>query len=177
MEFRRVKAGVRGPFLVVAPLTTLGHWRREIETWTDMNVICFMGGKDDRQLIVDHELWYREPGANGRLGRKTRTPKFHVMLTSFEILRDCASVFTQFAWDITIVDEAHRLKALQSATRCALRSHVSAVGISIPINVPRLRNTACCVLHCAVLAPRNQRQTLAITWSLPCLCAGRASGT
>ena len=32
MEFRRVKANVHGPFLVVAPLTTLGHWRREIET-------------------------------------------------------------------------------------------------------------------------------------------------
>ena len=24
------------PFLVIAPLTTLGHWVREIETWTDM---------------------------------------------------------------------------------------------------------------------------------------------
>jgi SNF2 family DNA or RNA helicase len=48
MEFLRVKARVRDPMLIVAPLTTLGHWRREIETWTTMNCICYMGGKDDR---------------------------------------------------------------------------------------------------------------------------------
>lgn len=27
---------IPGPFLVVAPLTTLGHWQREIQTWTNM---------------------------------------------------------------------------------------------------------------------------------------------
>lgn len=48
MEFLRVKARARDPMLIVAPLTTLGHWRREIETWTHMNCICYMGGKDDR---------------------------------------------------------------------------------------------------------------------------------
>ena len=36
LESIRTVAGVRGPFLIVAPLTTLGHWQREIETWTDM---------------------------------------------------------------------------------------------------------------------------------------------
>lgn len=29
-------AGASAPCLVVAPLTTLGHWKREIETWTDL---------------------------------------------------------------------------------------------------------------------------------------------
>lgn len=53
LEFRRQKAGVRGPFLVVAPLTTLGHWAREIETWTPMNSVTFSGGKDDRQVCAD----------------------------------------------------------------------------------------------------------------------------
>ena len=36
MEYQRQVMGTRGPFLVVAPLTTLGHWKREIETWTTM---------------------------------------------------------------------------------------------------------------------------------------------
>ena len=36
LEFQRQLLGNPGPFLVVAPLTTLGHWRREIETWTPM---------------------------------------------------------------------------------------------------------------------------------------------
>jgi chromodomain-helicase-DNA-binding protein 7 len=36
LECMRRVGGVRGPFLLVAPLTTLGHWQRELNTWTDM---------------------------------------------------------------------------------------------------------------------------------------------
>jgi SNF2 family DNA or RNA helicase len=36
IECLRARGNVRGPFLFVAPLTTLGHWQREIETWTGM---------------------------------------------------------------------------------------------------------------------------------------------
>ncbi len=25
---------IRGPFLVIAPLSTIGHWKREVENWT-----------------------------------------------------------------------------------------------------------------------------------------------
>lgn len=38
-------------FAVIAPLTTLGHWQREIETWTDMNCVVYAGGAADRELI------------------------------------------------------------------------------------------------------------------------------
>ncbi len=33
----------RGPFLVVVPLSTLTHWKREFEAWTDMNVVVYQG--------------------------------------------------------------------------------------------------------------------------------------
>jgi len=36
MAWLRQFGGVTSPFLVVAPLTTLGHWQREIQTWTGM---------------------------------------------------------------------------------------------------------------------------------------------
>ena len=36
LEFQRQLCNVAGPFLIVAPLTTLGHWQREVETWTPM---------------------------------------------------------------------------------------------------------------------------------------------
>ena len=36
LEFQRQFLGIRGPHIVIAPLTTLGHWQREIETWTGM---------------------------------------------------------------------------------------------------------------------------------------------
>jgi SNF2 family DNA or RNA helicase len=36
LEFQRQLCDIQGPFLIVAPLTTLGHWQREVETWTSM---------------------------------------------------------------------------------------------------------------------------------------------
>lgn len=36
MAWLRQYGGVASPFMVVAPLTTLHHWKREIETWTGM---------------------------------------------------------------------------------------------------------------------------------------------
>ena len=29
-----------GPFLVVAPLSTLPHWQREVEAWTGITGVC-----------------------------------------------------------------------------------------------------------------------------------------
>lgn len=36
MSWLHQYAGAAAPCLVVAPLTTLGHWKREIETWSDL---------------------------------------------------------------------------------------------------------------------------------------------
>jgi SNF2 family DNA or RNA helicase len=37
------REGVPGPFLVVAPLSTIANWQREFENWTDMNVVVYLG--------------------------------------------------------------------------------------------------------------------------------------
>lgn len=36
-------AGIRGPFLVIAPLSTIANWQREFESWSDLNVIIYHG--------------------------------------------------------------------------------------------------------------------------------------
>jgi hypothetical protein len=171
LEFRRTKARAQGPFLVVAPLTTLGHWRREVEAWTDMNVVCFMGSAADRQVIMDHEIFWRNPPAAcrpGLLGQKSRTPKLHVLLTSFEILRDCATFFNSFLWDVVIVDEAHRLKALHSATRCVGKSNSlvipSACTIQLSSSTPQLGHDCSC-FWCVVLLVRQLAGLLLSTGS------------
>lgn len=51
LEFQRQYGGVRGPFLIIAPLTTLGHWQREVETWTSMNCVVYAGSAADRATI------------------------------------------------------------------------------------------------------------------------------
>ena len=37
------ECGIRGPFLVIAPLSTIPNWQREFEAWTDLNVIVYHG--------------------------------------------------------------------------------------------------------------------------------------
>jgi SNF2 family DNA or RNA helicase len=54
--------GMRGPFLIVVPLSTLEHWRREIEAWTDMQLCVYHdigGGKDMRDVIREYEWYYK----------------------------------------------------------------------------------------------------------------------
>ena len=36
LAFQKQFLGLTGPHIVIAPLTTLGHWQREIQTWTDL---------------------------------------------------------------------------------------------------------------------------------------------
>ncbi len=38
-----MKYGVQGPFLVVAPLSTIHNWERECETWSDINAVVYHG--------------------------------------------------------------------------------------------------------------------------------------
>ncbi len=39
----------------MAPLSTLGHWQREFEAWTDLNAIVYHGSKDARAIMRKYE--------------------------------------------------------------------------------------------------------------------------
>lgn len=53
--------GIRGPFLIIAPLSTITNWEREFRTWTHMNVIVYHGSQISRQMILQYEMFYRDP--------------------------------------------------------------------------------------------------------------------
>lgn len=50
---------VRGPFLVIAPLSTIMNWQREFETWSDMNAIVYHGTFASRRMIQEYEMFYK----------------------------------------------------------------------------------------------------------------------
>lgn len=52
--------GIRGPFLVVVPLSTLGHWQREFEAWTDLNAIVYHGSAASRNMLKEYEMYYKD---------------------------------------------------------------------------------------------------------------------
>ncbi|KAG2496454.1 hypothetical protein HYH03_005678 [Edaphochlamys debaryana] len=117
LETLRRVGGVAGPFLVVAPLTTLGHWQREIQTWTDMNVVLFAGAAADRAMIHEYEF-YRSGSGSGSKGKQQI--KFHVLLTSYDTLLKERPLLRSVPWAAAVFDEAHRLKGLTSSTRAAV---------------------------------------------------------
>jgi SNF2 family DNA or RNA helicase len=53
---------IKGPFLVLVPLSTIEHWRRESEGWSNMNVCVYHdveGGRDSRDVIREYVDVYR----------------------------------------------------------------------------------------------------------------------
>ncbi|XP_046678885.1 LOW QUALITY PROTEIN: chromodomain-helicase-DNA-binding protein Mi-2 homolog [Homalodisca vitripennis] len=107
----------KGPFLVSAPLSTIINWEREFETWApDFYCITYVGDKDSRAVIREHELSFDESAnRGGRAGRmRTNNLKFHVLLTSYELISIDVTCLGSIEWAVLVVDEAHRLKSNQS---------------------------------------------------------------
>ncbi|NXA25958.1 CHD8 protein, partial [Ibidorhyncha struthersii] len=89
--------GIRGPFLVIAPLSTITNWEREFNTWTEMNSIVYHGSLASRQMIQQYEMYCKDS-------------RFDALITTFEmILSDCPEL-REIEWRCVIIDEAHRLK-------------------------------------------------------------------
>ncbi|XP_063311819.1 chromodomain-helicase-DNA-binding protein 6 [Pelobates fuscus] len=98
--------GIRGPFLIIAPLSTITNWEREFRTWTEMNTVVYHGSQISRQMIHQYEMHYRDSQGAPVPGLF----KFHVVITTFEmILADCPEL-KKIQWSCVIIDEAHRLK-------------------------------------------------------------------
>ncbi|NXV79035.1 CHD4 protein, partial [Atlantisia rogersi] len=97
-----------GPFLVSAPLSTIINWEREFEMWApDMYVVTYVGDKDSRAIIRENEFTFEDNAIQAAV-------KFHVLLTSYELITIDMAILGSIDWACLIVDEAHRLKNNQS---------------------------------------------------------------
>ncbi|KRY35153.1 Chromodomain-helicase-DNA-binding protein 3 [Trichinella spiralis] len=109
----------KGPFLISAPLSTIINWEREFEFWApDFYVVTYIGDKDSRAVIREHEFSFVEGAVKGgpKPG-KLRTGegiKFHALLTSYELISIDHTTLGSIDWAMLVVDEAHRLKNNQS---------------------------------------------------------------
>ncbi|XP_058180037.1 ATP-dependent DNA helicase DDM1-like isoform X2 [Rhododendron vialii] len=92
--------GLDGPYLVIAPLSTLSNWVNEISRFTpSVNSIIYHGSKKERDEI------------RRKFMPRTTTPKFPIVVTSYEIaLSDARKHLRHYNWKYIVVDEGHRLK-------------------------------------------------------------------
>ncbi|XP_043843002.1 chromodomain-helicase-DNA-binding protein 6 isoform X1 [Dromiciops gliroides] len=131
--------GIHGPFLIIAPLSTITNWEREFRTWTEMNAIVYHGSQISRQMIQQYEMLYRDAQGNPLSG----VFKFHVVITTFEmILADCPEL-KKIHWSCVIIDEAHRLKnrnckLLEGLKLMALEHKVLLTGTPLQNSVEEL---------------------------------------
>lgn len=54
------RTGIKGPFLIIAPLSTIANWEREFRTWTKLNVIVYHGSVVSRQMLQQYEMYFRD---------------------------------------------------------------------------------------------------------------------
>ena len=106
--------GMSGPFLVVAPLSTLRNWEFEFERWCPgMNTLLYHGTRAEREEMRISRMGMTK-SKNGVSHKKVanagKDQDFPIIITSYDILMRDAANFRKFEWAYLVVDEGHRLK-------------------------------------------------------------------
>ncbi|CDP02033.1 unnamed protein product [Coffea canephora] len=95
--------GLDGPYLIIAPLSTLSNWLNEINRFApSLNAIIYHGYGKERDEIRRKYM----PNTIG--------PKFPIVVTSYEVaMKDARKHLRHYHWKYMVVDEGHRLKNSQ----------------------------------------------------------------
>ena len=94
---------VLGPYLIVAPLSTLPNWISEFARWApSIPAILYHGSKQERAAIRNSKL---------RIPRSQAVDEsFPVICTSYEIVIADRKFLQKYHFKYIVVDEGHRLK-------------------------------------------------------------------
>ena len=91
LAFLRDK-GISGPFLVVAPLSTLSNWIEEFQRWTpSIPTVLYHGSPPQRSDIRRERL------------KNENDEKFPVVCTSYEICMNDQKFLSQYNWKFIII--------------------------------------------------------------------------
>lgn len=117
MAYLAEKYDIWGPFLVVAPASTLHNWQQEITKFVpQFKVLPYWGTAADRKVL--RKFWDR------RHTTYKKDAPFHVMITSYQLVVSDVAYFQKMKWQYMILDEAQAIKSSQSSRwKCLLGFH------------------------------------------------------
>lgn len=111
LGYLRYMKKIPGPYLVIAPKSTLNNWLREINRWTpEINAFILQGTKEERSLLIRDKLL---------------ACNFDIAVASYEIIIREKSSFRKIDWQYIVIDEAHRIKNEESLLSQVLREFTS----------------------------------------------------
>ncbi|XP_076887824.1 ATP-dependent DNA helicase DDM1-like [Bidens hawaiensis] len=92
--------GLDGPYLVIAPLSTLSNWLNEITRFVpSVKAVIYHGDRNLREEIRRKQM------------PKKIGPDFPIVITSYEVaMNDAKKHLRHYNWKYLVVDEGHRLK-------------------------------------------------------------------
>jgi DNA helicase INO80 len=107
MAYLAEKHNIYGPFLVIAPASTLHNWQQEIAKFVPtLKVLPYWGNAKDRKIL--RKFWDRKHVTY------TKDSPFHVLVTSYQLVVQDAAYFQKIRWQYMILDEAQAIKSSQS---------------------------------------------------------------
>ena len=117
MGYLAEKHNIWGPFLVIAPSSTLHNWQQEITRFVpDLKVLPYWGNARDRKVL--RKFWDRKHITY------TKDSPFHVLVTSYQLVVQDVQYFQKIRWQYMILDEAQAIKSSQSSRwKCLLGFH------------------------------------------------------
>lgn len=96
-----------GPFLVIAPSSTLHNWQQEITKFTPaLKALPYWGSVKDRNVL--RKFW------NKKHMSYNRDSPFHVLITSYQLVVTDEQYFRRVKWQYMVLDEAQAIKSSQS---------------------------------------------------------------
>ncbi|PVD25847.1 hypothetical protein C0Q70_13511 [Pomacea canaliculata] len=98
--------GIWGPFLVIAPASTLHNWQQEVSRFVpNFKVVPYWGNAQDRKIL--RKFWDSK-------SLHTESASFHVVITSYQLVIQDVKYFQRIKWQYMVLDEAQAIKSTSS---------------------------------------------------------------
>ena len=136
MAYLAEKHNIWGPFLVIAPSSTLHNWQQEITRFVPgLKCLPYWGNAKDRKVL--RKFWDRKHITY------TQDSPFHVLITSYQLVVQDTQYFQKIRWQYMILDEAQAIKSSQSSRWKSLlgfhcRNRLLLTGTPIQNNMQEL---------------------------------------